>query len=252
MTDLFWLLQRRSFARLGVSSVLWLAGVASAAMAAQPVATLTGVWMPNSPHALMKPVAGDSIALTAAGRAAYAANTALLQEQKGKKVGRDDLSGCIALGPTRLLQQPFPLQIVQRANLFIVLYEHNHVFEIVYLAEKPDTNLDPGFMGNSVGTWTRDGIGITTTGFKDGTFLDDSGLPHSDQLSLTRTLRVTDNGNRLEVVSEITDPPMYKHAWSVRQTLTHRPDLRFEEFVCGQGPTVENRYTRGGISPPEE
>ncbi|MGD9841447.1 MAG: hypothetical protein AB7F79_04405 [Steroidobacteraceae bacterium] len=260
MTGINELQKRRPFAgvapqlcrmkQAGVLAVLWMMVAGSTALAAMPVTGLTGVWMTDAPHAPLKPVAGSAIPLTAAGKAAFAKNAAVLRERDGKKTDRNDLSACLPYGPLRLLQQPYPLQLIQRGNLFVLMYEQNHVFEIVYLDEQPDLELDPGFMGNSVGAWTRDGIVITTTGFNDSTFLDDSGLPHSDQLSMTRTLRVIGQGTRLEVVSSITDPMMYTRPWSVRQELTHRPNLRIEEYVCGQGPTLETRYTRNGTRPP--
>ncbi len=223
-----------------------LAGAHEAGAQTRP--DLHGLWWPQPVQTPLQPVGGGAVPLTAEGRKRYDASAATLKAEAGKPVGRDDLRRCLPLGPTRIVGQNFPLQIVQKVEKtgeqFVLIWEHNHSYEQVYLNEKPDLERDPAYMGNSVGVWTADGIAITTTNFKDGTLLDDSGLPHSDKLSMTRTLRKIDGGKLLEIVTTIIDPVVFSKPWQVRHTLQLRPNERIEEYTCGQGPTLETRYTR--------
>jgi hypothetical protein len=226
------------------------AALASAppALAAAPLASmdLHGIWWDAHPPTMLVPVGSGAIPFTAAGRRLYAASMEKLRVEPRQPVARDDMRRCLPYGPTRILQQPFPLQTFQSGKLFVIAYEHNHVYEIAYLNEQPDLDRDPTYMGNSVGQWTHDGLRITSTGFKDGTLLDDSGIPHSDQLNTVRTLRRIANGQQLEIVTTITDPVMFLRPWKVRNVLDSSPDARLEEYTCGQGPLLDTRYSNGG------
>jgi hypothetical protein len=209
-------------------------------------ADLHGIWWDAHPPTTLAPVGGGTIPFTAVGRKLYAASMEKLRAEASQLVTRDDMRRCLPYGPTRILQQPFPLQTFQSGNLFVIAYEHNHVYEIVYLNEQPDLDRDPTYMGNSVGNWTRDGLQITSTGFKDGTLLDDSGIPHSDKLRIVRTLRRIAAGKQIEIVTTITDPTMFLRPWKVRNVLESRPDARIEEYTCGQGPVLDTRNSSGG------
>lgn len=220
------------------------AALAGAATAAPPPADFNGIWWIAQREQALVPLGGGAIPFTAQGRKSFDESAAALKAEAGKPVDRNDLRQCLPLGPTRILQEPFPLQIVQHGNDFILLWEHNHAYESVYFDKRPDPDADWAYMGNSIGAWARDGITITTTGFNDQTLLDNSGLPHSEELRVTRKLRLIEGGKALEIVSTITDPVMFTKPWSVRHVLQARPDATIEEYVCGQGPTLETRYTR--------
>jgi len=215
------------------------------AHAPPPGIDLHGVWWEQHPPETLVPEGGGSIPYTAEGRKLYAASVKKLSEESGRPVGRDDMRRCLPFGPTRILQQPFPIQIFQKGRLFVIAYEHNHVYEIVYLDENPDPGRDPAYMGNSVGHWIRDGLRIDTTVFKEGTLLDNSGIPHSDKLSMVRTLRKIAGGKQLEIETTIIDPVMFSRPWTVKNVLDARPDARLEEYTCGQGPILEDRYSGG-------
>lgn len=220
-----------------------LAAVPAAAVAAAPAAPadLTGVWWNDHPVHALSPVGGGAIPLTEKGRAALAENAPLVEATTVKPKG-SHMEACLPFGPTRILQQPYPVQIIQKGPLFFIVYEHNHVSEQVYMNEKPNADADPAYMGSSVGRWDGAAAVIETSNFNEQTFLDDRGLPHSDQLSVVRRIRKTGGGKSLEIVATITDPVMYARPWSVRTVLSARPAETVREYVCGQN-TLETRYT---------
>jgi hypothetical protein len=222
-------------------------GHAQVAAQALPVAAageIRGMWWPVEPNSDIRPLDGP-ISYTAAGSAALAKNVAALKAAAGKPKERDDLTPCLPAGPVRILQQPYPVQIIQKGNLAVLIYEHNHVFEIVYIGDAPGEaeKADPSYMGYSSGAWSNGDLVVTTSNFNAQTMLSDMGVPHSNQLSVIRKIQMTDAGKHLEVISTITDPVMFTRPWTVRQVLESRPDERIEEYVCGQA-TLETRYTR--------
>ena len=205
---------------------------------------IRGMWWPVEPNSDIVPIGGP-IAYTPAGTLALAKNVETLKAAVGKPKQRDDLTPCLPAGPVRILQQPYPLQIVQKGRMAVLIYEHNHVYEIVYIGDPPGEaeKADPSYMGYSSGTWSNGELVVATSNFNAQTMLSDMGIPHSDRLNVMRKIRMIDAGKRLEILSTISDPVMFRTPWTVRQVLESRPDTRIEEYVCGQG-TFETRYTR--------
>lgn len=214
------------------------------AVPAQAAGTLAGLWAAEKEEPALVPLDGKPVPLNAEGVKAYAANKATLAEMAAKPTERNDLRRCLPLGPTRIMEQTYPVQIVETPTDVILMWEHNHAYETVYLNQKSDAEEDWAYMGNSVGTRARDGLVVTTTGFNDQTFLDNTGLPHGDGMKLVRKFRLLPDGKSLEITSTITDPAFYSRPWSVRHMLTARPGDAIQEYVCGQGPVLENRQTR--------
>jgi hypothetical protein len=83
-----------------------------------------------------------------------------------------------------------------------------------------------------------------TTNFKVATLLDDNGLPHSSQLSIKRNIHRTAGSKTMDITTIITDPVMFTKPWSIHRYFALRPDELVEEYTCGQGPTLETRYSR--------
>lgn len=224
------------------ATVLALAGVAHAQGKGASPPDLSGVYYTAHPDKTLKTVDGRPIPLTAAGRAALAANAAAVAASKIPPAGAH-MEACIPVGPTRILQQPYPLEVVQKGDKVVLIWEHNHIFERVYMNEQPDPNVDLGYTGYSVGHWDGQTLVIDSANYNDMTFLDDNGLPHTEDLKVERRLRKVDHGKALEIEATVTDPKMYSRPWTIRATLPLRPDISIEEFVCGQN-TFETRYTR--------
>ncbi|MDB5460535.1 MAG: hypothetical protein JWO72_2276, partial [Caulobacteraceae bacterium] len=189
----------------------------------------------------LKTVDGLPIPLTAAGKAALAANAPKVAATKVDPAGVD-MQACAPFGPTRIMQQPYPLNILQKGKTVVLSWEHNHAWELIYVDQQDDPKADPSYMGFSVGRWEGPTLVVDTTHYNDSTFLDDSGLPHSDALKVERRFRKLPGGKGLQIRATVTDPVMYSRPWTVSVTL---PETRgeIEEYVCGL-KTMENRYTR--------
>ena len=92
--------------------------------------------------------------------------------------------GCFPTGVPRIYVHPFPFEIVQIPGRVIELFEFNHFVRQIYTngSHEHAKDLDPTWMGDSVGWWEGDTLVIDSVGFNDKTWLDRAGLPHSDQL----------------------------------------------------------------------
>ncbi|MDB5461078.1 MAG: hypothetical protein JWO72_2819 [Caulobacteraceae bacterium] len=231
-------------AAAAAAAALGVSGAAHAQGKAPPATDLSGVYFNEHPAKALTTVDGSPILLTAAGKAALAANAAKAASSKIPPAGFN-MDACLPFGPTRMLQQPYPLEVVQKGDTVVLIWERSHAWERVYMNEKPNPDADPTYMGYAVGHWDGPTLVVDTSLFNNGALMDDNGLPHSDSLQMERRLRKVQGGKALEIVATVTDPVMYIKPWTVRAVLPLRPDIKIEEFVCGL-KTFETRYTRAG------
>lgn len=239
------LIAARSICALMLSSLA--AGVSVCAQSAVPATDVSGVWWTESYHAKLVPVGGDAIPLTAEGRAAFAKNASALQADPAADQAR---AACLPQGIPRSLLEPYPFRVYQSATQVTFIHEANRTFRIVRIAGShadPDV-WDPSFMGEGIGRWENGVLTIDTTNFNGRTWLDDSGLPHSDQLHTVERLRTINNGLELEDVITIEDPVMFTRPWSVRLVFRLRPDVTLTtDHVCGE-PRRDISKVAGGES----
>lgn len=222
----------------------------NASTAAIPNPTdIAGIWWPTSTAASLQPVDRGQIPLNDAGRAAWTQAKKLVSEIANPK-DDEDIRRCAPFGVPRTWTQAYPVQIIQRAGLLAIIHEHNNQFRLVYMDQPLPSidDVDPVFFGNSVGRWQDDRLIIESIGFNTLTVLDDAGLPHSEQLKVTETLRKKSE-TELKVLATIEDPTFYSSPWTAEVAVLERRDSeRIEEFVCGID-IYETRYTRADGSP---
>jgi hypothetical protein len=234
---------RRESAQLKISIgwpvlVTWAgAAMVSAASAANLGAQdVSGIWWANSYSAEIHAVGGGALPFTAAGLDAYRKNMAGLKDGTMEDAAR---TFCVPDGVPRILATPYPFQIVQSPGFATIVYEQNHVFRTVPL-DRPvpkDEELVayPYYSGNSFGHWQGDTLVVVTKGFNEKTFIDASGVPHSDQLRVTERIRRINGGKTLEDVATVEDPMMFTRPWDARFVYDLHPEVRIDTaYVCGE------------------
>jgi hypothetical protein len=108
---------------------------------------------------------------------------------------------------------------------------------------------NPTFMGYSVGRWDGDTLVVDTIGFKDTTWLDMGGHPHTEDLHITERFRRRDFGHMdLEVTFE--DPKAYTRAWTVKNSINLVADTELLEYVCAENE--RDRVHLVGRTAPEQ
>jgi len=182
---------------------------------------LSGVWQISNPPAALLTSDGKEPPLTEKGRQLYSAHKAA--KARGN-TDYDTMTQCVPPGVPRLAMQPFPFQFIQGKRHVGIMYEWNHLPRKVYMAEGHYDGIGPVYLGQSVGWYEGDTLVIDTNQFNDYTLLDDSGLPHSDQLETVERYRLIDGGKRLELLVTITDPIMYSQPWEARLTFDQMPE----------------------------
>ena len=149
----------------------------------------------------------------------------------------------------------FPIEILEAPDRIVIKPENSALPRRIHLdrTAHPD-DLEPSWMGDSIGRWDGDVLIIDTVGTNGKTRAingvgsnalvseDDTAprLPVSDQLHLVERLRLVANGEVLEDEMTITDPRNYTEPIVVKHYWQRRPDIDVLEYVCGERPRSED------------
>jgi hypothetical protein len=94
-------------------------------------------------------------------------------------------------------------------------------------------DVNPTWLGYSVGRWEGDTLVIDTRGFNGKTWLDQAGLPTTDALHITERFRRKDFGH-MEMSVTIDDPKAYTKPWTITEDPVLQPGTELLEFICGE------------------
>ena len=144
----------------------------------------------------------------------------------------DPLLDCLPPGVPRILLIPFPMQIVQVPGEVIMLFEYDHYVRHIYTdrREHPQ-NLEPTWMGDSIGKWEGDTLVVDTVGLSAKSWLDQVGHPHSDALHVVERIRRTDHETLQDDIT-FDDPKAYTRPWAGQRVFRLRPGWHLMEYIC--------------------
>ena len=137
---------------------------------------------------------------------------------------------CLPPGIPGITEWPYPLQIVQKPGLVVILYEGDHFFRVIPTdgSVHPD-DLDPTWMGNSVGHWDGDTLVVDVTGFNDKGAVED--YRHTTALHVIERYRRTAY-DTISYQARIDDPNVFAAPWTLAGTLNLHPEWQIQEYVC--------------------
>ncbi|HEX3836731.1 MAG TPA: hypothetical protein VHW25_07190 [Steroidobacteraceae bacterium] len=204
--------------------------------AAAAAPDLSGVWFISHQVGALKTVDGKTPPLTAAAHALYDAHKTAIA--KGD-YSFDGVTHCLPPGLPRLMLMREPFEILQRPKTLYFVHQINRLPRRVYLDEALPTDVDPHYLGYSVGKWDDDALVVDSNGFEDGTLLDNEGLPHSDALHLTERYQLSKDGMHLHLLMTIDDPKTFTQAWTAEADYTKRPGYEIPEDVCADTPVAK-------------
>jgi hypothetical protein len=153
----------------------------------------------------------------------------------------DPLLDCLPPGVPRILLIPFPMQIVQIPGEVIMLFEYDHYVRHIYVDRREHPkDIDPTWMGDSIGKWEGDTLVVDTVGLSDKSWLDQVGHPHSDALHVVERVRRVDHETLQDDIT-IDDPKAYTKPWTGQRTFKLRPGWHLMEYICEDHMEEPNR-----------
>jgi hypothetical protein len=231
---------RQSFKSLTIALAVIL-GVSSMALAQAPADNrpfdahdLSGFWFRNGgDRSIRGSKVSDVPPMTPEGEAKLRANIPARGRDLGQPVNgdhwayvravipaksNDPIMRCDPQGLPRLILDSEPTEWIQLPGRLMQFFQWGHVLREIWMdgrqlpsGENLD-NLGTSWFGMSVGKWEGDTLVVNSVGFKDSTWLDIHGFPHSSDMRLEERYRRT-APDTIEWTFTITDPKIYKEPW---------------------------------------
>ena len=130
----------------------------------------------------------------------------------------------------------YPMEIHQRPEQIIIVYEAHSEIRRVYLGSRiqPEEDRVPGRNGYSVGRWEGDTLVVETTSLVEQV---DQQYAHSDQAKIVERYRMTDgpNGGKvLEAQMTLTDPVFYTQPVTAEKRWSMVPNGHLLPYECAE------------------
>ena len=145
----------------------------------------------------------------------------------------DPVSSCFPPGVPRIyLQRGLPFEIMQIPGRVVMLFEYDHFVRQIFTdGRQHPQDINPSWMGDSIGRWDGDTLVVDTVGFNDKTWLDQVGHPHSDALHLVERIQRV-NHDALTIDIAIDDPKAYTKPWVAHCfTILSRPGTSGKRYA---------------------
>lgn len=135
---------------------------------------------------------------------------------------------CLPQGP--LFVGAFFFKLVHTPKLLLMIQEDIPNLYQVYLDGRAHpVNLDPSWMGHSIGKWDGDTLVVDRVGFNDRSLIGITS--HSEQLHITERWKRTGLGH-MKVEVTIDDPGAYTKPWKINMDWVLAPGDDVLEYVC--------------------
>ncbi len=162
--------------------------------------------------------------------------TAVQKQRRDRNHVDDPYGYCLPLGVPRIDTRS-PFKILQTTKLTVFLHESfvGMMFRQVFTDGRPlpkAGEVDPTWLGYSVGRWEGDTFVVESTGFRDGGWLSaNMAYPNSDALHVIERFKRTSLGH-MDLIVTIDDPKAFVHPWTNTIPLTLVPDGELIEAFC--------------------
>jgi len=138
---------------------------------------------------------------------------------------------CLPPGVPNATMMPYPLQIVHKEDVLVILYEAYNLFRIVPIGTGHPEYLDPTWMGSSAAHWDGDTLVVDVVAFNDKTRI--SGHRHTQAMHVveryTRTAFDT-----IEYEAMVEDPNVFAEPLIFTGNLELHPEWEIGEYVCAE------------------
>jgi len=180
---------------------------------------LSGVWLPSFP--------------SDGGNPEMLPWAAAIVKQRQANESRDiPSSRCLPLGVV-MSTFLFPYEFVETPKLLVMMYEGEMPRQIFLDGREHPKDLNPSWLGHSIGHWERDTLVIDTVGFNGKAWIDFQGHPESEKLHIIERYRRPDLGH-LQLEITIDDPGAYAKPWAIKKASDLSRDDTLMEYVCNE------------------
>lgn len=141
----------------------------------------------------------------------------------------DPTRNCTPKGMPTIMEQPYPMQIVERGDTIVLQIEEYDTQRVVHMgaANAPV----PGPLGYSVGRFEGTTLVVTTTQSTWGNF-DSVGIPLSQDAVLTERFTPSVDGATLHYTLTVTDAATFSAPVELAKQWIWRPEVQLGKYEC--------------------
>jgi hypothetical protein len=146
--------------------------------------------------------------------------------------------------PGQLLYPAEPFYFIQTPKIVYMIWQRDHMVRRIYLTDKHSENIKPSWFGDSIGRYENDGtLFIDTIGLQaKNSYIDNFRTPHTEKLHVTESIKLVDNGNRIEAFVKVDDPDTFYEPLYLIQRWRKVPNP-LVETVCAENN--EDHFNQG-------
>jgi hypothetical protein len=192
---------------------------------------LSGIWEPISPKYLR-----DLAADLKPGEVPYQPWAKALVDSRadGSHAREESDANCLPQGIPKIAAAPAPWKIIQSTGSIVILHEAFNLWRQVFLDGRQFAeDLNPSWLGYSIGKWEGDTLVVDSKGFNGKTWLDQAGKPTTEALHVTERYRRKNFGT-MEIQVTIDDPKAYTKPWTVTEEVRVVLNTDLLEFICNE------------------
>ncbi len=140
---------------------------------------------------------------------------------------------CTPKGMPTIMEQPFPMEIVERDGNVVLLQEELDTVRTIYLNDNEPDWTEPRPLGHSTGRWEGDTLVVSTTGIRWHHF-NGRGIPLSEAVETVETFTLRDEGGRLDYTMTVTDPATFTEPVLLDKSWLWFPSVTVEPYDCAK------------------
>lgn len=145
----------------------------------------------------------------------------------------DPTANCVLPGMPRIMNMPYPFEILQTPGRVTILAESMHDVRRIFTDGRAHPeDLEPTYNGHSIGRWEGPTLVIETVGLRADTVFDQTGAFHGDRMRIVERFTEVSPGILQNEIT-VEDPEVFAHPWTVTKKY-HRapPGEEIMEYVC--------------------
>lgn len=141
----------------------------------------------------------------------------------------DVLKNCALKGMPTIMEQPYPMQFLERDGDIVMHLEEYDTFRRFHM--NGDVEPEAGILGHSVGHWEGDSLIVETTHLSWGWY-DTVGIPLDPGAHIVERFTLAEDGSRLDWTMRVTDPVTFSAPVEVEKFFLYVPGVEVQAFDC--------------------
>lgn len=148
-------------------------------------------------------------------------------------------TSCRPGSPSAMVMPMNSLVVLEGASDITISFEEPRMTRRIRMNADHPAELQPSYLGDSVGHWDGDTLVIDTVGFNGKFQLDAYGLPTGEQLHTVERLTKSADGTKITIQTTFEDPEYFSAPFTIERAWVPNGARHQFEYDCMENPRQE-------------